>query len=151
MTYNQLVQIINDFAQGHFQINKFEEGFVDDINPFLTKNQYFPAMYMNTISVRELLMDDSVSGVSSFEIEFYFLDLLKNNDNNLREVMSDQLSIARDFINWLRQGDNGLNLLEEPSLRPIKSIDLDYSAGWVTSLLIEVAVERSDCSIPRCE
>lgn len=151
MTYNQLVTLIEtQFAQPHFQINKFEEGFVDDLDQFLTKNEFWPAMYMQPIFVRELVTDDSVSAVAEYEFRFFFIDLIKNDDNNLREVISDRLSVARDFVNWVRQAPNDINLLENPTIEPIRNIDLDYCAGWVCTVLLEVNVERSDCTIPSC-
>jgi len=144
-TYNSFIDRINDeFASLHLQIQRFEEGFYDDLAPFATKNELWPIMWLVPEDVSFL-----ENSVSSYNIRVYFLDLLEKDESNERDVLSDQLSIARDFTNWLREDtDNKFNLLTEPTLVPVKSVIMDFTAGWYCDMNIEVETEMSECTIP---
>jgi len=144
-TYNSFIDRIDDeFASLHLQIKRFESGFYDDLGPFATSNVLWPIMWVVPEDVTFL-----ENSVSSYSIRVYFLDLLEKDDSNERDVLSDQLSIARDFTNWLRLNqNNSFSLLDEPRLVAIKSVIMDYTAGWYCDMNIEVGTEGSDCSIP---
>lgn len=144
-TYNSFIDnITTNFSTPHLQIARFEEGMYDDLGPFATKNENWPIMWLVPVSVTHL--DNSVD---QYSIRVYFLDLLEKDDSNERDVLSDQGSVARDFTNWLRlNSDNGFNLLNNPTAIPVKSVIMDYTAGWYIDMDIEVNTEGSDCSIP---
>jgi len=144
-TYNRFIDNINDnFATPHYGIQKFEEGFYDNMQSFETADEQFPFMWIVPTSV-----DHLENSVSQYNMRVYFIDILEKDDSNERDVLSDQLSTSRDFTNWLRQNeDNGFNLLSNPNSTPVKSVLLDYTAGWYTDYSIEVETEGSECSIP---
>lgn len=144
-TYNSFIDNVNDnFASLHLQIERFEAGFYDDLGPFSTEDQEWPIMWIVPTEVTFLQ-----NSVSSYSLRTYFLDLLEQDNSNERDVLSDQLSIARDFTNWLRENEsNGFNLLNDPRVIPVKSVLMDYTAGWYVDMDIEVNTEGSDCSIP---
>lgn len=107
-TYNRFIDRINDnFATLHQQIERFEEGFYDDLAPYATGNEDWPIMWLVPVTVTHL-----PNSVDQYSIRVYFLDLLEKDESNERDVLSDQGSIARDFTNWLRLNeDNHFNLL----------------------------------------
>jgi hypothetical protein len=143
-TYNSFLKELEDnFANLHLQIKRFGAGFIDELGVFATQNEDWPLMYVTTRDVPHL-----TNSVSSFNMRIYFIDLLENDDDNLQDVMSDQLSVTRDLVNWLRLNDNRFGLLGEPTAYPIKSLFMDYTAGWYMDLSIEVETEGSDCTIP---
>ena len=148
-SYNIFIDKINDlFADPHQQIQRFEEGFYDDMTPYLTEDADYSIMYLVPVTV-DHLGNTIGNSVSSFSVRVYFLDLLEKDDSNERDVISDQLSITKDFVNWLKQNeDNGFNVLNTPTATPIKSIASSYVAGWYLDLDIEVEFEGSDCTIP---
>lgn len=144
-SYNYFIDYINDnFASLHQQIKRFEEGFYDDFGVWCTDNTDWGMMYIVPQSVRHLK-----NSVSEYNLRVYFIDQLEKDDSNEREVISDQLSISRDFINWLHLNDeNGYILTNTPNVVPFKSIVMDYTAGWYMDISVEVETEGSDCSIP---
>jgi hypothetical protein len=143
-TYNSFVDEINDnFASLHLQIKRFEIGFYDDMSVYITKNELWPIMWIVPIDIIHLK-----NSVSQYNLRVYFLDLLDNDNSNERDVLSDQLSISRDFINWLRLNEYSFDLLNDPTATPVKSIAMDYTAGWYVDVSLEVETEGSDCSIP---
>ncbi len=145
MTYNSFISSIEaNFATPHLQIAKFEEGFYQDLAVWMTKNELWPIMWIVPQEITHLN-----NSVSEYVLRIYFLDLLEKDESNERDVLSDQQQTARDFTNWLRENlDNGLNLLRDPRTLPVKSIGMDFTAGWYTDVSIEVNTEMSDCSIP---
>jgi hypothetical protein len=144
-SYNYFIDYINDnFASPHQQIKRFEEGFYDDFGVWCTDNTDWGMMYIVPQNVRHLQ-----NSVSEYNLRVYFIDQLEKDDSNEREVLSDQLSISRDFINWLHLNDeNGYILTNTPNAVPFKSIVMDYTAGWYMDVSVEVETEGSDCSIP---
>jgi hypothetical protein len=144
-SYNSFIDNINDnFMVPHLQIKRFEEGFYDNMQSFETQNEEFPFCWLVPLSVEHL-----ENSVSEYNVRMYFIDILEKDDSNERDILSDQLQIARDFTNWLRQNENnGFNLLRNPSSTPVKSVLLDYTAGWYTDFSIEVDTEMSECTIP---
>jgi hypothetical protein len=143
-TYNSFIDEINDnFASLHLQIKRFEIGFYDDMSVYITKNELWPIMWIVPIDIIHLK-----NSVSQYNLRVYFLDLLDNDNSNERDVLSDQLSISRDFINWLRLNEYSFDLLNDPTATPVKSIAMDYTAGWYVDVSLEVETEGSDCSIP---
>ena len=144
-TYNRLIDRINDdFATPHLQIKKFNEGFYEDLQNFQTKDELLPFMWLvpNDVTANE-------NSVSTYNCTVYFVDILEKDDSNQRDVLSDMLSVSRDFVNWLRLNQtNGFNIIGEPVSTPFKSNFLDYCAGWFIDIEIEVETEGSDCSIP---
>jgi hypothetical protein len=144
MTLNSLIkQIEEEFAEPHLQIKWFDQGFYEDMAVYMTSNELWPIMYVTLTDVQHLY-----NSVSAFNVRVYYLDLLTNSDINERDVLSDQLSVARDFTNWLRLANNDLFLLNEPIATPIKSVGMDYTAGWYLDARLEVSIENTACAIP---
>jgi len=145
-TYNTVIDVIdNYFAQPHLQIRRFKDGFVDEIGTFLTESELFPVMFINLVDVTQ-----TQNSSSEYRLRVYFIDLLLNDDDNQRDVLSDQYQTARDFINWLRQDTlaDTLYLMNTPIVSPIKSNFMDYTAGVVGDFVLEVDTEMSECAIP---
>jgi hypothetical protein len=144
-SYNSFIDNINDnFAVPHLQIQRFEEGFYDDMQSFETASEMFPFMWLVPTRITHL-----ENSISQYDIRVYFIDILEKDDSNERDVLSDQQQIARDFTNWIRQNqDNGFELQRAPSSTPVKSVLLDYTAGWYVDLSINVDTEMTDCAIP---
>jgi len=145
-TYNRLINYIEFyFARPHQQILSFGEGFIDEATTFYSEK--IGGMYVVLNEVLHLQ-----NSVSEFRLRCYFIDILKNDDINQREVISDQVQISRDFVNWLRNDKVGgaelLNLLNDPTATPVKSLFVDYTAGVYIDVSVEVETEMSDCTIP---
>jgi len=144
-TWNIFLDRIEQFfANPHLQIERFESGIYDELTPYSTESQEWSIMY---IVPTDITFTENSTAI--FDIRTYFLDLLKKDNSNEKDVFSDQLQIARDFVNWLRLDQNNrFNVLNEPTAIPVKSILADYSAGWYVDIEVEVEMEGSDCSIP---
>lgn len=145
-TYNTLINYIEFyFARPHQQILSFGEGFYEDATPFYSDE--IGGMYVVLTDVQHLQ-----NSVSQYNLRCYFIDLLRNDDDNQREVISDQIQISRDFVNWLRNDKTGgaqhLYLLNDPTAFPVRSLFMDYTAGCYIDVSIEVETEMTDCTIP---
>lgn len=144
-TYNSFIeQILLFFATPHLQIKRFEEGFYQDMSVWMTTNEDWPIMWVVPQEITHL-----TNSVSEYSLRVYFLDLLEKDESNERDVLSDQQQSARDFTNWIRENkDNGLNLLRDPRTLPVKSIGMDFTAGWYSDVSLEIDTEGTECAIP---
>jgi hypothetical protein len=145
ITYNSFIDSIEaNFATPHLQIKKFDEGFYQDLSVWMTRNELWPIMWIVPQDITHL-----PNSVSEYNCRVYFLDLLEKDESNERDVLSDQQQTARDFTNWLRENSSsGFNLLRDPRTIPVKSIGMDFTAGWYTDVAIEVDTEMTECAIP---
>jgi hypothetical protein len=145
LTYNSFIRLINDyFATPHLQIQRFEEGFYEDLNRFQTEGLDFPLMYIVPTDFTH-----TTYASAEYAVRIYYLDLLKNNLRNERDVLSDTLQISRDFTNWVRENqDNDINLIGNPRAIPVKNMLLDNVCGVYVDYVIELKEINSECYIP---
>jgi len=143
-TLNSFINLIEvNFADNHLGIRSFNYGFYDDLTMFATKDEQYAKMY---IVINDI--DHLENSISQYNIRVYFIDLLENDNDNQNDVLSDQLSISRDFINWCRLNEDSFTVLNTPTSVPVRSIASDYIGGWYTDISLEVPIEGSDCAIP---
>lgn len=150
-TYNQIINQIETFVKNHYQINRF----VNDHPLAVNKSEGvdFPvvALYPAESSINRSLM--------TLNIKAFFMDILDNDKSNEREVLSDQLQIGNDFIQYFaRNEDNwGFYIDEttvtmEPFSENFESLEdtniEDNVAGWYFDLNIIVDNVMNNCNIP---
>ncbi len=92
-TLNQIVDRIEKIADNHYQVKTFDSG---TISQFLERNQagdlIYPCVYL------EERPASSTGGAMFFNFNVWVVDLVQKDRSNEREVKSDCLSIATDFV-----------------------------------------------------
>lgn len=140
-TYNQIVYDIKDFFSRHLQVNLFVDMQYSDFN---SKSNLYPA----TILVPQLSTIANTQINLNFNL--FFSDLLNSDRSNTREVYSDMLDIARDFLSYFQEYDNREWCIQnDATIQPFEEkFDDAIVAGWVLNFTVEIPFAKSICDIP---
>ena len=143
ISYNQLIDYIEDFSDNHLQLQRFGEGFRADINLISTEENNFPILYVEPLS-------HSVQNwVQRYRIRIYCLDLLQQDKSNRREILSDCLQILNDLYKYIKNDtNNNFDVSNIPTSLPVQNISIEGIAGWSSEFEILVTINNNICDIP---
>ena len=145
MTFNQIKDRLQEIGESHSQVSTFYFGNPEDF--FAQKDVTYPAIICEPTG--GTINKQQKQTVLSFKL--YFLDLVNLSEgtrDNLYEVISDQLSIAQDYI-ALADNQNTYNDWYILSSNNLEYYELNYSdACGGVSIDIEI---RSAFDINRCQ
>jgi hypothetical protein len=141
-SYTVLKDRIQIFCDNHYQIEKFGGEFPSEINNFATKDERYPILYLSPINQRVY------ENVTEFDLDIYVLDLIDDDRSNINVILSDTNLILNDLYNYYKEGyDDAIDVIGNPSLSPLNNQLLDYAAGWVIRITLEVN-NYTACQIP---
>lgn len=141
-TYNQLVKFFTDLTNAHKQIKGFGAGWIRDIEATLGRNTLYPYVWLEPVS------EAVAENVTTFSLRLYCLDLVKKDQSNEQEVISDTSQIMRDIILVLREEDWNVQLVGTPILEPVSENFGDIVSGWTAAMDIEVNFANGYCGLP---
>lgn len=142
-TYNTIISDIKGFFDRHLQVNLFCDMQYYDFNA--GGQNVYPA----TILVPQL------SNIAGYQINLnfnlFFADLLNSDRSNTREVYSDMLDVARDFLSWFQTytDEREWCIADDATVQPFEEkFDDAIVAGWVLNFTVEIGFAKSVCDIP---
>lgn len=143
-TWNNIVKYFQTIAEHHYQLKgNFGSGFVDDIQATLKKNINYPFMYL-------IPLDDTVrENTNDARVGVIIVDLVKEDQRNQLEVLSDTNLIVKDIIKILRNEEvSNIQVLDEPTMEPFKERYADDTTGWVVEMSLQINFPNNYCDIP---
>lgn len=143
ISYNQLIDYIEDFSDNHLQLQRFGEGFRADINLISTEENNFPILYVEPLS------HTMQNWVQRYRIRIYCLDLLQQDKSNRRDILSDCLQILNDLYKYIKNdSENNFDVTNIPTSLPVQNISIEGVGGWSSEFEILVTLNDTDCDIP---
>lgn len=143
ISYNQLIDYIEDFSDNHLQLQRFGEGFRADINLISTEENNFPILYVEPLS------HTMQNWVQRYRIRIYCLDLLQQDKSNRRDILSDCLQILNDLYKYIKNdSENNFDVTNIPISLPVQNISIEGVGGWSSEFEILVTLNDTDCDIP---
>lgn len=143
ISYNQLIDYIENFSDNHLQLQRFGEGFRADINVISTEENNFPILYVEPLSHT---MQD---WVQRYRIRIYCLDLLQQDKSNRRDILSDCIQILNDLYKYIKNdSQNNFDVTNIPTSLPVQNISIEGVGGWSSEFEILVTLNDKDCDIP---
>ena len=144
-TLNQILQQIEAFANGHYQVKSYWFQNIWELNTSGVVD--YPAMVVYTRQPVRRWYE------TQHGLDVYIIDRLKTDRSNEQEVLSDMTSIAEDLIAYLRHPtlqQSGLLIRDssEQSLDYLSESKPDNVAGVVIPLDVVVAKPDDRCAIP---
>jgi hypothetical protein len=86
--------------------------------------------------------------VVQFIVDIYCLDLINIDRSNITDILSDTNLILTDMYAYYKEDyDIKVQVIGEPSLTPLNNQLLDYAAGWVMRITLEVP-NYTVCVVP---
>jgi hypothetical protein len=139
MTYNQIIQRFEWWADGHPMLYHFTHGEfeISDLN----RETAYPAIHVQPLSVRYGVQ------VRTYRFEVYIFELYRENGNEANEVredLSDTLQIFEDLIAELR---NGFDAFDRKKFLPVFPIEptpfIQEHNGVLTGVQATIEIETS--------
>lgn len=143
-TLNNVITILEQFANAHKQINSFLfQDFVNDASDTAPK---YPLL------LAEVESSEVSEQKDVYVIKFAIADVPNNENERLgiRTVLSDTKLIANDLIAYLRYTTFGqfMTVTTPVTLSPFTNALQDNSSGWTLTLTFRLAQGIDKCVIP---
>jgi hypothetical protein len=141
-SYQALINKIEAFYNDHLQVKKVGSDFNEQLPNFATKDERYPLVFITPI-VASTTMD-----VNTISLEVYCLDIIQKDRANITVILSDCHQILVDLINYFNfSNDYSFDIVGSPSITPLNNQLLDYAAGWVMNLDVDIS-NWTNCQVP---
>lgn len=144
-TYNQVIKLLNDIADNHYQINHFGDGDTwENMESNIAAHKKFPLMWVRPISA------GAEFPFATIRMGIAVMDLVNTDESNENEVLSDTLSILQDIKAILNTPSykSVFTISKSASLTPFTE---NYSAkvsGWAMELDVKIIWNEDRCAVP---
>lgn len=148
ISYNNMIDRLRAFADGHYLIKKFSHGQID-LRYLEQGADYYPWMHVipGTITPAE--------GLREYSFDITFSDLTRDKEHEaeyIREAISDCTRLAEDLLAEIKNGntlfDSSVQIVDGSSITPFIHEDTHTLTGVTLSLSIRVPWNWSACDIP---
>lgn len=141
-SYQALINEIISFYNDHLQVKKVGSDFVEQLPNFATKDEKYPLVFIAPITA---IPSENTNSIS---LEIYCLDIIQKDRANITVILSDCHQILVDLFNYFTFSSNySFDILGQPSLQPLNNQIIDYAAGWVMTLDVDMS-NWTDCQVP---
>lgn len=146
-TYNNIIERLNAFANGHYFLRSFSHGQIDSLD--IAKETNYPLMFAKPTGMQ------IGQGEQRYSFDIIFADMPSDKTSatdRQKEVISDMLRVAEDLVNEIHQGQTlfGSDIsLERPvNVEPFIKEFANTLSGVVLSITIIAPYNWSACAIP---
>jgi len=141
-SYQALIDKIETFYTDHLQVQKVGSDFAEQLPNFATKDEKYPIIFVAPISA------SPTENTNTMSVEITCLDIIQKDRANITVILSDCHQILIDLVNYFTfSTDRDFDILGQPTLTPLNNQILDYAAGWVMTLDVDMS-NWTDCQVP---
>ena len=133
MTYFEIIKRLETFCNSHLQVKKFGADFLEQIGNFATQDEKYPVVFVDVPTSVNL-----TKNLNTCSVDVYCLDIIQKDRDNIITILSDTQLILNDIYLELQTGTDLSIDVTAASLAPLNNDLLDYAAGWVMSIDLEV-------------
>ena len=133
MTLFEVIKRLETFCNSHLQVQKFGADFLEQLPNFATQDEKYPIVFVNipnSATVGENL--------NTYSLDIYCLDIIQKDRDNIITILSDTQLILNDIYLDLQTGTDWTIDVTSASMTPLNNDLLDYAAGFVMTLDIEI-------------
>lgn len=138
---NQIIQVLQNIATAHHQVQDFGFGQEWDI---VSSTVQYPLMYVvpQQSSVNDKIMN--------LKMSLLFMDLVNKDDSNKQEVLSDMLQIAMDVLAQLKllPYEDLFDLDKNVTLTDFYEKYDDEVSGYKMDITLNVSMLYDQCAVP---
>lgn len=141
-SYQALINKIEGFYNDHLQVKKVHSDFTEQLPNFATKDEKYPLIFIAPI------VAIPTENTNTISLEIYCLDIIQKDRANITVILSDCHQILVDLVNYFTfSSDYDFDILGVPILNPLNNQLLDYAAGWVMTIDVDMS-NWTDCQVP---
>jgi hypothetical protein len=90
----------------------------------------------------------ATQNTNTVSLEITCLDIIQKDRANITVILSDCHQILVDLVNYFTFSDDySFDVLGQPAIVPLNNQVLDYAAGWVMTLDVDMS-NWTDCQVP---
>lgn len=142
MTYNNTIQLFDNIATAHKQINTFGTGELWEVNGIIKPE--LKGFILWVAPVNTTITDQTT--IRTFTV--LVMNIVKKDKSDEQEVLSDSEQILIDIIKIFRNEDEAYELVGDPTLFPFKEDFGDWLTGYRTDLVIQTDFNNNYCDLP---
>jgi hypothetical protein len=149
LTFNQVIDVLQDIAQRHYQINTFFLG--RDWELENNNDITYPVLQVYPEFAR---MPQTNGDFKTLNVRLIckVVDLVNQNESNEKDVHSDTLRIAQDIVNEINQHPyyqhSNANIIGDIDFTSLEEYEDDFAAGWEFTLNLQLINNNSYCGLP---
>lgn len=133
---------IEAFYNSHLQVKKVGFDFKEQMTNFATKDEKYPIVFIVPVSV------SNTENTNIFTLDIYCFDIIQKDRANIITILSDTHQILMDLYNYFTfSNDLSMDVSGIPSFTALNNDLLDYAAGYVMTITLEVD-NWTDCDVP---
>jgi hypothetical protein len=133
---------IEAFYNSHLQVKKVGSDFKEQMTNFATKDEKYPIVFIVPVSV------SNTENTNIFTLDIYCFDIIQKDRANIITILSDTHQILMDLYNYFTfSNDLSMDVSGIPSFTALNNDLLDYAAGYVMTITLEVD-NWTDCDVP---
>ena len=141
-SYQALINKIEAFYNAHLQVKKVGSDFAEQMPNFATKDEKYPIVFIAPITAI------ATENTNTMSLEITCLDIIQKDRANITVILSDCHQILVDLVNYFTFSDDyDFDILGQPAIVPLNNQVLDYAAGWVMTLDVDMS-NWTDCQVP---
>ena len=141
-SYQALINKIESFYNSHLQVKKVGSDFSEQMPNFATKDEKYPIVFISPITAIASQNTNTIS------LEITCLDIIQKDRANITVILSDCHQILVDLVNYFNFSDDySFDVIGSPAIAPLNNQILDYAAGWVMTLDVDIS-NWTDCQVP---
>ena len=148
ITFNNIVERFEIFAENHFFIKSFSFGSPDDVD--LSKFEEFPLMHLVYTGATY------DAGTKTYNLEVYILDVPHDKKGKVipqKEAISDSEQCAEDIIADIRSGGNIFLFAQDyevvnATTTPLEEETKNVLSGVLLDLSVQISYEWDACNAP---
>lgn len=161
-TLNELVAILENIKDRHFQLNDFGFGTTDEIGEARKMN--YPYLWVTTTDGTTFVQGSQRGGFAymDFELSIIVVDKVNNSlnidddlgedSNNGLEVSSDTLQIINDILSEISTNPfyvrNRISIPNDVTADPVFDQDDGRVNGWIADITIRMPFQLKYCDTP---
>lgn len=142
MTYNNIIQLFDNIATAHKQINTFGTGELWEVNAIIKPELKGFVLWVAPVSSTTT----EQTTIRTFTV--LVMSIVKKDKTDEQEVLSDSEQILNDIVKIFRNEDEAYELIGEPTLFPFKEDFGDWLTGWRADLVIQTDFNNNYCDLP---
>ena len=141
-TLNQIINLIEQISLAHAQVNSF--GFGEESSISASEQEAYPLVWLN------LQPSTITDNTFSLSLSMLVCDIVKADDENERDTLSDCLSIAQDLYAELTSPNyqDYFSIQYNVGISPVREGLPDLVNGFRIDLVLDLEQIRDRCQIP---
>ena len=132
-SYITLLDKLEAWCNAHKAKPRFYGEFREQMPNLSTGDEKYPLIFVVPSQAQNLY------DTNTFTLDVYCVDIIQKDRTNINTIVSDCHLILTDLYGYYFDGrDADIDVLERPIQLPVNNFDLDYVAGWKSTMVFEV-------------